>query len=41
MPTLLFFMKDCYVLVKEECDYMNLRDLEQVGYELCSFFFFL
>lgn len=36
-PTLLFFMKDCYVLLKEEWDYMNLRDLEQVGFELCSF----
>lgn len=29
MPALLFFMKDCYVLVKEEGDHMKLRDLKQ------------
>lgn len=41
MSTLLFFMKDCYALVKEEWDFMNLKDLKQIGCELCIFFFFL
>lgn len=41
MPSLLFFMKDCYVLVKEEWVSMNSSDVEQVGCELWSFFFFL
>lgn len=41
MSALLFFMKDCYALVKEEWDFMNLKDLKQIGCELCIFFFFL
>lgn len=37
MSTLLFFMKDCYALVKEEWDFMNLKDLKWVSCELCIF----